>query len=432
MIWNENIECMDREQLRELQGKRLKKMAEYVYHNTPFYRKKFQEMGLEPGDIQGLDDLHKLPFTNKLDLRDTYPYGLAAVPMSQVVRIHASSGTTGKPIVVLNTRKDLAMWAESISRAFYAYGASKDDLFQISYGYGLFTGGLGAHDGATNIGAGVIPMSSGNTQKQITLMHDLGATVLCCTPSYAMFLGEALRESEWPREEFRLRIGAFGAEPWTEEMREKLEKTLGLKAYDIYGLSEMAGPGVGYECECQHGTHLNEDYFYPEIVDPVTGEQLPEGTFGELTFTHLTKEAMPLLRYRTHDLTALHYEKCACGRTLVRMDRILGRCDDMLIIRGVNVFPSQIEAVILSLPEFEPHFMLVVDRVNNTDTSELRVEVREEYFTDEMGQMVGLQRKLEQELRSVIGLGFKVRLVEPKGIERSEGKARRVIDKRKL
>ena len=423
---------MDREQLRELQGKRLKKMAEYVYHNTPFYRKKFQEMGLEPGDIQGLDDLHKLPFTNKLDLRDTYPYGLAAVPMSQVVRIHASSGTTGKPIVVLNTRKDLAMWAESISRAFYAYGATKDDLFQISYGYGLFTGGLGAHDGATNIGAGVIPMSSGNTQKQITLMHDLGATVLCCTPSYAMFLGEALRESEWPREEFRLRIGAFGAEPWTEEMRGKLEQLLGLKAYDIYGLSEMAGPGVGYECECQHGTHLNEDYFYPEIVDPITGEQLPEGTFGELTFTHLTKEAMPLLRYRTHDLTALHYDKCACGRTLVRMDRILGRCDDMLIIRGVNVFPSQIEAVILSLKEFEPHFLLVVDRVNNTDTSELRVEVREEYYTDEMGQMVGLQRKLEQELRSVIGLGFKVRLVEPKGIERSEGKARRVIDKRQI
>lgn len=324
------------------------------------------------------------------------------------------------------------MWAESISRAFYAYGATKDDLFQISYGYGLFTGGLGAHDGATNIGAGVIPMSSGNTQKQITLMHDLGTTVLCCTPSYAMFLGEALRESEWPREEFRLRIGAFGAEPWTEEMRGKLEQLLGLKAYDIYGLSEMAGPGVGYECECQHGTHLNEDYFYPEIVDPITGEQLPEGTFGELTFTHLTKEAMPLLRYRTHDLTALHYDKCACGRTLVRMDRILGRCDDMLIIRGVNVFPSQIEAVILSLKEFEPHFLLVVDRVNNTDTSELRVEVREEYYTDEMGQMVGLQRKLEQELRSVIGLGFKVRLVEPKGIERSEGKARRVIDKRKI
>ncbi len=432
MIWNENIECMDREQLRELQSSRLKEMAEYVYHNTPFYRKKFQEMGLEPGDIQGLDDLHKLPFTDKLDLRDTYPYGLAAVPMSQVVRIHASSGTTGKPIVVLSTRKDLAMWAESISRAFCAYGATKDDLFQVSYGYGLFTGGLGAHDGATNIGAGVIPMSSGNTQKQITLMHDLGATVLCCTPSYAMFLGEALREAEWPREDFKLRIGAFGAEPWTEEMRAKLQETLGIKAYDLYGLSEMAGPGVGFECECQHGTHLNEDYYYPEIVDPKTGEPLPEGTFGELTFTHLTKEAMPLLRYRTHDLTALHYEKCSCGRTLVRMERILGRCDDMLIIRGVNVFPSQIEAVILSLPEFEPHFLLVVDRVNNTDTSELRVEVREEYYTDEMGQMVGLQRKLEAELRSVIGLGFKIRLVEPKGIERSTGKARRVIDNRKL
>ena len=432
MIWNENIECMDREQMRELQSSRLKEMAEYVYHNTPFYRKKFQEMGLEPGDIQGLDDLHKLPFTDKLDLRDTYPYGLAAVPMSQVVRIHASSGTTGKPIVVLSTRKDLAMWAESISRAFCAYGATKDDLFQISYGYGLFTGGLGAHDGATNIGAGVIPMSSGNTQKQITLMHDLGATVLCCTPSYAMFLGEALREAEWPREDFKLRIGAFGAEPWTEEMRAKLQETLGIKAYDLYGLSEMAGPGVGFECECQHGTHLNEDYYYPEIVDTKTGEPLPEGTFGELTFTHLTKEAMPLLRYRTHDLTALHYEKCSCGRTLVRMERILGRCDDMLIIRGVNVFPSQIEAVILSLPEFEPHFLLVVDRVNNTDTSELRVEVREEYYTDEMGQMVGLQRKLEAELRSVIGLGFKIRLVEPKGIERSTGKARRVIDNRKI
>ena len=432
MIWNENIECMDREQMRELQSSRLKEMAEYVYHNTPFYRKKFQEMGLEPGDIQGLDDLHKLPFTDKLDLRDTYPYGLAAVPMSQVVRIHASSGTTGKPIVVLSTRKDLAMWAESISRAFCAYGATKDDLFQISYGYGLFTGGLGAHDGATNIGAGVIPMSSGNTQKQITLMHDLGATVLCCTPSYAMFLGEALREAEWPREDFKLRIGAFGAEPWTEEMRAKLQETLGIKAYDLYGLSEMAGPGVGFECECQHGTHLNEDYYYPEIVDPKTGEPLPEGTFGELTFTHLTKEAMPLLRYRTHDLTALHYEKCSCGRTLVRMERILGRCDDMLIIRGVNVFPSQIEAVILSLPEFEPHFLLVVARVNNTDTSELRVEVREEYYTDEMGQMVGLQRKLEAELRSVIGLGFKIRLVEPKGIERSTGKARRVIDNRKI
>lgn len=432
MIWNSSIECMDREQLHEIQSKRLVKMVDYVYHNTPFYRRKFQEMGLVPGDIRGIEDIGKLPFTDKLDLRDNYPFGLAAVPMSQIVRIHASSGTTGKPVVVLYTRKDLAMWAESISRAFTAFGASKEDIFQISYGYGLFTGGLGAHDGAQNIGASVIPISSGNTQKQITLMHDFGATVLCCTPSYAQFLGEAMNESEWRRDEFKLRIGAFGAEPWTENMRTKLEQTLGIKAYDIYGLSEVAGPGVGYECECQHGTHLNEDYYYPEIVNPETGEPLPEGTFGELCFTHLTKEGMPLLRYRTHDLTALHYEKCDCGRTLVRMDRILGRCDDMLIIRGVNVFPSQIEAVILTQPEFEPHFMLVVDRINNTDTSELRVEVKEDYFTDDMATMVGLQKKLESELRSVIGLGFKVRLVEPKGIERSTGKARRVIDKRVL
>ena len=432
MYWNESIECMSREQLREIQSRRLKKIVNYCYHNTPFYRKKFQEMDLSPDDIKGIEDLHKLPFTEKTDLRDTYPFGLAAVPMSQIVRIHASSGTTGKPVVVLYTRKDLAMWAEAISRAFTAYGATKEDIFQISYGYGLFTGGLGAHDGATNIGASVIPMSSGNTQKQITLMHDFGASVLCCTPSYAQFLGEAMNASEWPREEFKLKIGAFGAEPWTENMRQNLESTLGIKAYDIYGLSEVAGPGVGFECECQNGTHLNEDYFYPEIVNPETGEPLPEGSFGELCFTHLTKEGMPLLRYRTHDLTALHYDKCECGRTLVRMDRILGRCDDMLIIRGVNVFPSQIEAVILSLPEFEPHFMLIVDRINNTDTSELRVEVKEDYFTDEMAQMVGLQKKLEAELRSVIGLGFKVRLVEPRGIERSTGKARRVIDNRKL
>ncbi|MBQ2554229.1 MAG: phenylacetate--CoA ligase [Prevotella sp.] len=432
MYWNESIECMSREQLREIQSRRLKKIVNYCYHNTPFYRKKFQEMDLSPDDINGVEDLHKLPFTEKTDLRDTYPFGLAAVPMSQIVRIHASSGTTGKPVVVLYTRKDLAMWAEAISRAFTAYGATKEDIFQISYGYGLFTGGLGAHDGATNIGASVIPISSGNTQKQITLMHDFGTTALCCTPSYAMFLGEALKESPWPRSDFKLRFGAFGAEPWTEKMRVKLEETLGIKAYDIYGLSEISGPGVGFECECQNGTHLNEDYFLPEIVDPKTGQPLPEGQMGELCFTHLTKEGMPLLRYRTHDLTALHYDKCECGRTLVRMDRILGRCDDMLIIRGVNVFPSQIEDVILKQEEFEPHFMLEVDRVNNTDTSLLKVEVKEDYFTDNMAQLVALQKKLEGALRSVIGLGFKVKLVEPKGIERSEGKAKRVIDRRVL
>ncbi len=432
MIWNETMECMDREQLREIQSRRLKSMVEYVYHNTPFYRKKFQEMGLLPDDIQGIDDIGKLPFTQKTDLRDHYPFGFAAVPMSQIVRIHASSGTTGKPVVALYTRKDLATWTESLSRAFTSFGCGKEDIFQISYGYGLFTGGLGAHSGATNIGASVIPISSGNTKKQITLMHDFGATALCCTPSYAMFLGEALKESPWPKEEFKLRVGAFGAEPWTENMRQTLQDTLGIKAYDIYGLSEIAGPGVGYECECQNGTHLSEDYYYPEIVDPKTDEPLPDGTVGELCFTHLTKEGMPLLRYRTHDLTSLHHERCACGRTFVRMDRILGRSDDMLIIRGVNVFPTQIEAVILSLKEFEPHYMLTVGRVNNTDTAELKVEVKEDYFCDEMSQMVRLQKKLEDELRSVIGLGFKVKLVEPKSIERSTGKAKRVVDERML
>lgn len=432
MIWNETMECMDRDQLREVQGRRLKKMVDYVYHNTPFYRKKFQEMGLLPDDIQGIDDIVKLPFTNKLDLRDNYPFGFAAVPMSQIVRIHASSGTTGKPVVALYTRNDLAQWTEALSRAFSAYGADRNDIFQIAYGYGLFTGGLGAHYGATNIGASVIPISSGNTQKQITLMHDFGATALCCTPSYALFLGEAMKESPWAKDDFKLRIGAFGAEPWTENMRHKLQDALGIKAYDIYGLSEIAGPGVGYECECQHGTHLNEDYYYPEIVDPDTGEPLPEGTLGELCFTHLTKEGMPLLRYRTHDLTALHYDKCSCGRTFVRMDRILGRCDNMLIIRGVNVFPTQIEAVILSLKEFEPHYLLTVDRENNTDTVELKVEVKEEYFCDEMAQLVRLQKKLEGELRSVIGLGFKVKLVEPKSIERSTGKMKHVTDNRVL
>lgn len=423
---------MDREQLREIQSRRLKKMVEYVYHNTPFYRKKFQEMGLTPDDIHSIDDVVKLPFTEKTDLRDHYPFGFAAVPMSQIVRIHASSGTTGKPVVALYTRKDLSTWTESLSRAFTAYGCGREDIFQISYGYGLFTGGLGAHAGATNIGASVIPISSGNTKKQITLMHDFGATALCCTPSYAMFIGEAMKESPWSKDEFNLRVGIFGAEPWTENMRKTLQETLGIKAYDIYGLSEIAGPGVGYECACQNGTHLNEDYYYPEIVDPETGEPLPDGTVGELCFTHLTKEGMPLLRYRTHDLTALHRERCECGRTLVRMDRILGRCDDMLIIRGVNVFPTQIEAVILSLKEFDPHYLLTVDRENNTDIAELKVEVKEEYFCDEMSQMVRLQRKLEDELRSVIGLGFKVRLVEPKSIERSTGKAKRVIDNRML
>lgn len=432
MIWNETMECMERETMRNIQSARLKKMVEYVYHNTPFYRKKMQEMGITPDDIKSIDDIVKLPFTTKIDLRDNYPFGLCAVPMSQINRIHASSGTTGKPTVVAYTRKDLKVWTECITRCFQAYGADHNDIFQISYGYGLFTGGLGAHQGAENLGASVIPMSSGNTSKQIQLMHDFGATMLCCTPSYALFLAEAIKESGIPREDFKLKRAAFGAEPWTENMRKELEEKLGIKAYDIYGLSEVAGPGVGFECECQNGTHLNEDHYFPEIVDPKTLQPVAPGETGELVFTHLTKEGMPLLRYRTKDLTSLHYETCKCGRTLVRMDRILGRSDDMLIIRGVNVFPSQIESVILEMPQFEPHYMLTVDRVNNTDTMELKVEVRPEYYTDEINGILALKKMLTSRLQSVLGLGVDVKLVEPKSIERSTGKAKRVIDKRKL
>ena len=394
MIWNESIECMDRESLRKIQSIRLKKIVDYVYHNTPFYRKKMQEMGITPDDINSIDDIVKLPFTTKHDLRDNYPFGLCAVPMSQIVRIHASSGTTGKPTVVGYTRKDLASWAECISRAFTAYGAGRSDIFQVSYGYGLFTGGLGAHAGAENIGASVIPMSSGNTEKQITLMHDFGSTVLCCTPSYALYLADAIKDSGLPREEFQLKVGAFGAEPWTENMRKELESKLNIKAYDIYGLTEICGPGVGGECECQNGTHLWEDHFFPEIVDPVTLEPVEPGQHGELVFTTLTKEGMPMIRYRTRDLTHLIYDKCECGRTAVRMGRILGRSDDMLIIRGVNVFPSQVESVILEMPEFEPHYLIVVDRVNNTDTFQIQVEVRQEFYSDEMNKMIALKKKI--------------------------------------
>ena len=432
MIWNESIECLDRESLRRIQGIRLRKIVEYVYLNTPFYRKKMQELGVTPDDIHSIDDIVKLPFTTKHDLRDNYPFGLCAVPMNQIVRIHGSSGTTGKPTVVGYTRKDLASWTECLSRAFTSFGADKEDFFQVSYGYGLFTGGLGAHAGAENIGASVIPMSSGNTEKQITVMHDFGSTVLCCTPSYALFLADTIKDSALPRSDFKLRIGIFGAEPWTEHMRKEIEEKLAIKAYDIYGLSEIAGPGVGYECEYQDGTHLNEDQYFPEIVDPLTLQPVEAGETGELVFTHLTKEGMPLLRYRTKDLTSLHYETCACGRTLVRMDRILGRSDDMLIVRGVNVFPTQIESVILEMEEFEPHYLLTIDRVNNTDVMELKVEIRPEFYSDEMNKMMLLKKKLVGRLQSVLGLGVNVKLVEPRSIERSVGKAKRVFDNRKL
>lgn len=432
MIWNETIECMDREEMRKLQGIRLKRVVDRVYRNTPFYRKKMQEMGITPDDIETIDDIVKLPFTVKQDLRDNYPFDLMASPMSEIVRLHASSGTTGKPIVVGYTRKDLSIWNEVVARCLTAVGVTRQDMIQVAYGYGLFTGGLGLHGGVENIGGTVIPMSSGNTQKQIQLMHDFGSKVLACTPSYALFLAEALKDSGIPREELELRIGIFGAEPWTENMRKEIEESLGIKAYDIYGLTEIIGPGVGGECECQDGTHLWEDHFFPEIVDPVTLEPVEPGQQGELVFTTITKEGMPMIRYRTRDLTSLNYEKCACGRTSVRMSRILGRSDDMLIIRGVNVFPSQVESVILELPEFEPHYLIVVDRVNNTDTFQIQVEVRSEYYSDEVSKLLGLKKKIASRMQSVIGLLPDVKLVEPRSIERSMGKAKRVIDNRKL
>lgn len=432
MIWNESVECMSREEMRKVQSIRLKRVVERVYHNCEPYRKRMQEAGITPDDIQSIDDIVKLPFTSKKDLRDYYPFGLLSAPMSEIVRVHASSGTTGKPIVVGYTRADLAMWAEAGARCLTAYGLGKNDVVQVSYGYGLFTGGLGAHAAVENIGGTVIPMSSGNTEKQIMLMKDLGAKALAATPSYALYLAEAMANSGIPRDEFQLKVGIFGAEPWTEAMRKDLEAKLGIKAYDIYGLTEISGPGVGFECECQNGTHLNEDLFYPEIINPETGEPVEPGKEGELVFTTLTKEGMPLIRFRTRDLTKLIYEKCSCGRTLVRMGRILGRSDDMLIIRGVNVFPSQVEAVLCEQEEFEPHFFITVDRVNNTDTFEIQVEVKEAYYSDEISKMLNLQKKLAHKIQSVVGIQPAIKLVEPRSIERSQGKAKRVLDKRKF
>ena len=431
-IRDPKIECMSRDEMTALQSERLVRQVKNVYENVAFYRKKMDDMGVEPGDIKGIEDIGKLPFTTKEDLRANYPFGLLAVPQEKIVRVQGTSGTTGKLTLASYTEKDVDVWGECVARGLTMAGLNAADRIHICYGYGLFTGGLGAHAGAENIGASVIPMSSGNTEKQITLMHDFGSTVLCCTPSYALYLADAIKDSGYPREEFKLKVGAFGAEPWTENMRHEIEEKLGIKAYDIYGLSEIAGPGVGYECECQHGTHLNEDHYFPEIIDPNTLQSVEPGQTGELVFTHLTKEGMPLLRYRTRDLTALHYDKCSCGRTLVRMDRILGRSDDMLIIRGVNVFPTQIESVILEMAEFEPHYLLIVGRENNTDTMELQVEVRSEFYSDEINKMLALKKKLGARLQSVLGLGVNVKLVEPRSIERSVGKAKRVIDNRKL
>jgi phenylacetate-CoA ligase len=432
MIWNEYHECMDRQQLAALQGERLREMVERIYFNVPFYRNKLQEMGIEPGDIRSIEDLRKLPFTTKQDLRDNYPFGLFAVPQHDVVRLHASSGTTGKSTVVGYTHNDILMWSEVVARSLTMAGVTRDDIVQVAYGYGLFTGGLGLHYGAEKIGASVIPISGGNTKKQLQLLEDFGSTAIACTPSYAAYLGEAIAEEKLDRSKIKLKAGIFGAEPWTEEMRAQIQHLLGLKAYDIYGLSEVIGPGVSMECACQRGMHIFEDHFIPEIIDPETCEVLPYGTLGELVFTTVTKEAMPLLRYRTRDLTRLHVEKCDCGRTLVRMEKCVGRSDDMLIIRGVNVFPSQVESVLLEMSETKPHYLLVVDRENNLDTLEIQVEVEEQFFSDEVKELEGLRKRISGNLTSLLGLHASVRLVEPGTIERSMGKAQRVVDKRKL
>lgn len=430
-IWNRHFECMDRNGIKHVQSDKLRETVERVYFNVPYYRNKMQEAGIGPESIQTIDDIVKLPFTTKSDLRDNYPFGLFAVPMSEIVRVHASSGTTGKPTVVGYTRNDISTWSEVMARTLTSAGANRNDFIQVAYGYGLFTGGLGLHYGGEKIGASVIPISGGNTVRQIQLMHDFGSTVLACTPSYALFLAEAIQESGINRDDLKLRVGVFGAEPWTENMRREIEDKLRIKAIDIYGLSEVIGPGVASECQVQAGLHINEDHFYPEIIDPETLQVLPEGSTGELVFTTITKEGLPLIRYRTRDLTRLTSEKCKCGRTMVRMEKCLGRSDDMLIIRGVNLFPSQVESVLLEMSEIKPHYLLIVDRVNNLDTLELKVEVDEAFFQDKISQLETLRQKLQNNLESSLGLGIKVTLVEPKIIERSEGKSKRVIDQRK-
>ena len=434
MYFNERIETMERLQLRQLQSERLVKLVKYTYDNVKFYRERMDEAGVKPEDIKSIDDISKLPFMKKQDLRDYYPTDTFAAPMKDIVRFHASSGTTGKPIVADYTQHDLDCWAEGVARCLTAYGVTKDDVVQVSYGYGLFTGGLGAHDGAQKVGAAVLPTSSGNTSKQILLMKDLKTTALCCTPSYALFLAESIENDPNTdvKKDLHLRVGIFGAEPWTENMRKELENKLHIKAYDIYGLTEVSGPGVGGECEYQDGTHLWEDMFFPEIIDPVTLQPVEPGQEGELVFTTLTKEGMPVVRYRTRDLTHLIYDKCRCGRTMVRMGRILGRSDDMLIIRGVNVFPSTIESCILELPEFTGQYFVTVDRVNNVDTFDIEVELRPEFYGESMDKLLHIKDRLVGRLVSVLGIKPVVHIVEPNSIERSMGKAKHVLDKRKL
>ncbi len=431
MIWNEARECMDRDELSNLQSARLRKVVSRVYHNVEPYRKRMQEAGLEPGDITGIEDIAKLPFTTKDDLRDNYPFGLFAVPLSEIVRIHASSGTTGKATVVGYTRKDIDVWAECVARCCAMAGLGRNDIIQVAYGYGLFTGGLGGHYGAEHLGATVVPMSTGNTQKLIDMMIDFGATGLMCTPSYLMHIAEVIEE-QGLRNKIKLKATLNGAEPWTENMRRQIEERLGIEAHDIYGLSEIMGPGVATDCHYHRGLHIFEDYFLPEIVDPNTLEPVPDGETGELVITTLTKEGIPLIRYRTKDLTSITHEKCECGRTTARISRFTGRSDDMLIIRGVNVFPSQIETALLTVDGITPNYQIIVDRVNHQDTLAILVEVEERFFSDEIKELENLQKTIEHAVHQTIGLHAKIKLVEPKTIERSMGKAVRVIDKRKL
>ena len=432
MIWNETIECASRDEMMAIQSERLIRTVQRVYHNIPSYRAKMQAEGLVPADIKSVEDISKLPFTKKTDLRDNYPFGMFTVPMSEIVRLHASSGTTGKPTVVGYTRNDLQMWAEVVTRSLSMAGIHKNDIVQVAYGYGLFTGGLGLHYGTENLGATVIPISGGNTQKQLQLMQDFGSSVIACTPSYALYLAEAMKDSGIDPESLKLRVGIFGAEPWSESMRKEIESKLKIRAIDIYGLSEVVGPGVSCECEYQAGMHVNEDHFIPEILDPKTLQPVTPGEIGELVFSTITKEGIPILRYRTRDLTRLIYDKCECGRTLVRMEKCMGRSDDMLIIRGVNVFPSQIESVLLEMSETEPHYLLIVEREGTMDILKLMVEVQEQFFSDEVRQLEALQKKIRNNIQSTLGISIAVKLVEPKTIERTAGKAKRVIDNRKI
>jgi len=429
--YQKEIETMPIEEMKKLQSEKLVKQVKHVYENVPYYKKLMDEKGVKPEDITGIDDLHKLPFLTKADLRDAYPYGLLAKPLEDCVRIQSTSGTTGRRVVAFYTQNDVDLWEDCCARAIVAAGGTKKDVCQVAYGYGLFTGGPGLNGGSHKVGCLTLPMSSGNTERQIQFMTDLNATILCCTPSYAAYIGETLKEQGYKPEDIPLKAGIFGAEPWTEEMRRGIEEVLGIKAYDIYGLTETSGPGVSFECEEQTGMHVNEDHFYAEIIDPDTGEVLPEGAKGELVFTSLDKEAFPLLRYRTRDICVLSRKKCSCGRTLVKMAKPMGRTDDMLIIRGVNVFPSQIETVLLN-EGYQPNYQIVVDRVKNTDTFEVNVEMTPEKFTDKVADIIAMEKSLAGAMKAMLGINPAVHLVAPKAIARSEGKAVRVIDKRKL